>query len=244
MKNSVNKNKRLHRFQRPQPLIETNSTRDLINLTISYLLWKINITGGNFIKMEDNHNLIPFIKKRKNVDIAQVKLETILELDNMGQYLSICSDRIADASLIDGKDISIDFFNFPNLNLTEDGIMLCSEILLGYIKHDTLMNIWKYTKSENKIRELMNNQLSLLRRMTGKDLRNFIKNPEKFLQAIDTMDDDILKKIIEQCKAELESRNLFNRIKIWFINYSRELYVRVRYAELISALRESYKSVN
>lgn len=182
----------------------------------------------------NNYDLISFVRERKEVEPAKISLQKFLESVNMENYLKVCSNRITDAQLIDGEEVEIDFINFPNLSLTQIGIMTCLDILSGYIDEDEIKKILEALKNENETRELMNQQIRLLRAIKKADLINFIKKPEQFIGEKEIKN---LVDIQTLCREELKSRNLINRVKIFFKDHIMRLYVSIRYARLISLMK-------
>lgn len=179
-------------------------------------------------------DLITCIRERREIEPAKISLQKLLEQANMKNYLKICSNRIADARLIDGKEVEIDFANFPNLSLGQNGIINCIDILSGYIDKDKIKQISGELKRENEARELMNRQIRLLRLMKRGDLINFIKIPEKLIKEKEIKN---LPYIQILCREELKSRSLCNMIKIIFKNYTTRLYISIRCARLVSLIK-------
>lgn len=193
--------------------------------------------------MSDRYDIIPFIRDRKNVDPVSLSLKGILAINNMEQYLALCSDRIAAAGLIDGEDVDIDYVNFPNLILTEKGIMICRKILIGYTGEDKLFDLWDFVIDENAIRRSMNDQILCCRTLKSRHLRRFLRNPKKFLPDIDQRDKSIAEKLKLQFREELKSRSLINRARILAKKCIREIYFRIKYGWIISLMKESMKEV-
>lgn len=184
--------------------------------------------------MSSRHDIIPFIRNRSSVEPIKLSLSGILKINGMEQYLLLCSDRIASAELIDGEDVEIDFVNFPDLILSENGIFICRKILAGYTGEEGLINLWHWTIEENEIRRLMNQYLEILRGMERKELRKILRGAKPAIQ----VHEQIAEKVREQCREELKSRCLINRIRIFLMKYFLEIYIRIKYAGLISVLKE------
>lgn len=172
---------------------------------------------------------------------VKLSLRKMLAQVGMEQYLSLCSDRIASAMLIDWKDVEIDFLDFPSLIFTPDGLMICSEILEGYLGQDKFMSLWKMARAESDIVEGINIQLSSIRKLKSKVLMDFIKEPKKFIQPDNEMDDSVIEKMKDNFRAELKSRSMINRARILTKDTLMQIYIRVKHARLICVVDQSFK---
>lgn len=189
--------------------------------------------------INNGHSIIPFIRDRKNIKPVRLSLEKILDMNDMGQYLSLCSNRIAEAELIDSEDVEINFANFPDLIITEDGLLICYKILAGYIGEGKLDALWERTKKENEIRKIMNLRISNLKMIKSRDLRRFLRHPKKLMPDIDQMDEEIIGKLKMECREEIRSRCLINRARVFIKEHFKEICIQIKYAQIISVVRDS-----
>lgn len=98
-----------------------------------------------------------------------LNLKEAMSENNTESFLRLCSKRIIDANLVDGKMVLIDINHPDNLYITADGLLLCQEILEGYI-------------DEKNIRKYMEDMLSLRSVFRGiNDQANYLKRQSKTL---------------------------------------------------------------
>ena len=65
--------------------------------------------------------------------------------------MGICGARISDALLIDGEDVRIDFVNFPDMELTAVGVLICRDILGCYVSEEIIADALEaLTRSEER----------------------------------------------------------------------------------------------
>jgi len=90
-----------------------------------------------------NEKIMTAIKQRGDLCIPFLTVGKILETAGMGAWTGLCCDRIADAGLIDGTDVCINFLNIPDLEVTAEGLRKCREILECYAPQDILKDAHK-----------------------------------------------------------------------------------------------------
>lgn len=107
------------------------------------------------------------IRRRDPLGEPLIKLSSILKAGGVGAegYLGMCGDRIADAELIDGEDVRIDFMNFPNMDLTAAGVRICREILKCYVSEDIVADAHEALRLEKSERSHINLISQTLRQM-------------------------------------------------------------------------------
>lgn len=104
--------------------------------------------------MKNYEKVFHAIKTREPLETPFLSLRLILKTGGIeaAGYLGMCSDRIAEADLIDGEDVRIDFINFPDLLLSADGVRECRNILENYVSNDIIADAFKALCHEESIR--------------------------------------------------------------------------------------------
>lgn len=168
------------------------------------------------------------IRRREPLCEPFLKISKILETGGMGNYLSLCNDRIADAELIDGEDVRIDFMNFPDMELTAAGVRICRKILECYVSGDIIADAHEALCEEKSARAHINIISQMLRQTEMKELAKVLMKS-----------DDV--RIRRFVIAEICQRNIFARCfrKIRSAYYN--ILVRIKYRGLLSIIKNSAK---
>lgn len=169
---------------------------------------------------KEDEKILIAIKRREPIEEPFLKLSKILDIGKTGNYLSLCSDRIADAELIDGESVRIDFLNFHDLLLTAEGVRVCREILEGYVSDDILKDAYEALCEEAAVRESVNYIARLLREMKWSELFHTYKNSEERIRNL----------VVAEIRERLILFGCREKIHSLFYN----VFVRVKYHRLIS----------
>ena len=161
--------------------------------------------------MKSKDRMIRAIRNRKDSEPTLISLKKLLASGGMENYLSLCSDRIAEGEKIDGIDISINFANFPDILFTSDGFFNCRHILENYLPFDTLADAWQLLIKAERENSEINRMAADFRKMKLLDLiKYYIK-----WQSHETKDDsewEAKRLVCQWIAAELWSRSLFSGI--------------------------------
>lgn len=128
--------------------------------------------------MKSNEKIMTAIKRRESLCTPFLTVSKILETAGMGAWTGLCCDRIADAELIDGEDVRIDFLHIGDLELTAEGVRCCREILEHYISWDVLKKVHELLCLEESARYHINEVARILRGMGWRDLLNVLAKGE------------------------------------------------------------------
>ena len=197
-----------------------------------------------------NEDLVKHIKNRTNAKRKMISLESLLNAYGMGMYFVLCGDRIADAELIDGEHVQLNFINPPDLLFDSVGLMRCFDILSGYIDEDDLIRICRFERSNDKITECINKQLDVLRTSDIKSLLIFSFHISKIWKEAEHkgLSDNITKEQLDavhkMSRLELLSRNPFNKLRIFIIEKVTDVYVSIRYHDIFSLLRKCSRDIS
>lgn len=164
------------------------------------------------------------IRRREGLCEPFLRVGKILDVGGVGNYLSLCSNRIADAELIDGENVRIDFINFPDLELTAEGVRICRKILECYVSDDIIADAHEALCEETEARECANAISRLLKKMKLRELaRAYIKSGARIRRFVIT---EICQRLIlVRCARKM--RSLF---------YS--VFVRIKYRGLFKIIRQ------
>lgn len=197
--------------------------------------------------MEDidwNDILYKHIISRKDIPHRRISLRLMLRNSKTEEYIGICSDRIADDYLIDGEHIEIDFLDFPNLIFDCVGMMMCYEILSGYVSEEFLDFTWEYAHSTDHIIDGQNKQLALYRSCSIKNLLVmwlFAKKTLKKSGMINSYSDSVVKQISKSARLELFSRSIFHKMYLCISQKLIDLYFSVKYRSLVKIITNSFE---
>lgn len=105
--------------------------------------------------MKSKDRMIRAIRNRKDLEPVRISLKKLLEKGDMGNYLNLCSDRLAEELKIDGEDTQINFVDFPDILFTPDGFFDCRHVLENYLPFDMLSDTWQLLiEAEQENREI------------------------------------------------------------------------------------------
>lgn len=128
--------------------------------------------------MKSNEKIMTAIKQRGDLGDPLVRVGKILEAGGMENWTGLCCDRIAEAELIDGEDVRINFLNMPDLEVTAEGLRKCRKILECYASQDILKDAHKLLCLEESARYHINEVARILRGMGWRDLLNVLAKGE------------------------------------------------------------------
>ncbi|MDE7246706.1 MAG: hypothetical protein K2N43_02335 [Lachnospiraceae bacterium] len=166
--------------------------------------------------------VIASIRSREPIGEPFLRLSLILKTGGIETdgYLGMCGDRIADAELIDGEDVKIDFINFPDMELTAAGVRRCREILQNYVSEDIIADAHEALCKEKGIRASVNLISQTLRKMRLWGLvRAFIKSDAPIRRFV----------VTEICQRFILAK-CFRKIRSTYYN----ILVRIKYHDLLS----------
>lgn len=189
------------------------------------------------------NEMMMFVKNRRYMPEPVIDLKKYMIAAKMESYFKLCGDRIAQADLIDGAHISLDYDNPQNLFLDRTGLEMSKDIISGYVDQDTseMMEQYLFTLSE-QIR-CQNNALRVLRTMDKKALHNMCQNPEFEHKLRNTFGEEIqedsvnYKSTMKLIKMELQSRKPWNLLRLRIMSQLRKVCILIRYRNLIRIFR-------
>lgn len=155
------------------------------------------------------------IRNREPLCEPFLKLSLILKTGGIetAGYLGMCSDRIADAKLIDGEDVMIDFANFPDMELTAAGVRTCQEILRCFVSDEVIADAQEALSRERGTRARVNLISRTLRQMSLWGLvRAFVKSDAAIRRFIVT--EACQRLILVRCFRKMSSAYHSVRVRI------------------------------
>lgn len=177
---------------------------------------------------ETINELTIYIKSRHDMPEPKIDLAKMLTGNGMGEYVSVCADRIAGALFIDGNHIGI---NFPKAEIILDkiGLVKCRDILSGYVSKDVLD---EYEEAIFYLSEDIAEKNTLL-----KMLRNFTKK-----ELLNTIEEIVRNKDIDASHAtllreELKARKTVNKLANELKEKSTEVYVKAKYKDVFRLIK-------
>lgn len=193
--------------------------------------------------MKSKDRMIRAIRNRKDLEPVKISLKKLLEKGGMGNYLNLCSDRLAEELKIDGEDTQINFVDFPDILFTPDGFFDCRHVLENYLPFDMLADTWQLLiEAEQENREI-NRMAADFRKLKLRDLlKYYIK-----WQSQETKDDseqEAKQLVCQWIEWELWSRSLFSGIWRKAKEALTQLYVNVKYKRLFDIMRTAAGKYN
>lgn len=174
--------------------------------------------------MKNYEKVFHAIKTREPLEAPLLSLGVILKTGGIeaAGYLGMCSDRIAEADLIDGEDVRIDFMNFPDLLLSADGVRECRNILENYVSKDIIGDAFEALCHEESIRAEISILAARLRELgTVNLIKLYVKCGDKQIRqyvAAETYHRSFLSGIVRKL------RSLFYSGFVW-VKYHRLLFM-------------------
>lgn len=181
----------------------------------------------DLIMSKADKEILTAIRNRRDLERPMVSVRGLLKQVDRENYLDMCCSRLADSELLDGEDACIDFTDFPNIELSADGLQSCKSILECYISRDLLAQVYGFTCRTERMNCAINNYAEILRGMTAFQLLKAhlgMKPGEDAAVYI---------------RAELWSRFIFAAI-VRKVQYGcTKLYVHIKYHRIFRAARNA-----
>lgn len=181
--------------------------------------------------MKNYEKVFHAIKTREPLEAPFLSLGLILKTGGIeaAGYLGMCSDRIAEADLIDGEDVKIDFINFPDLLLSADGVRECRNILENYVSKDIISDAFEALCHEESIRAEISILAAKLRELGAVNLiKLYVKCGDK--------------QIRQYVMAEAYNRSFLSGIVRNLRSLFYSGFVRVKYHRVFSAVDTAIKN--
>lgn len=183
------------------------------------------------------------IRGRRDLEPVKISLRKLLASGGMENYLSLCSDRLAENEKIDGQDTQINFADFPDILFTSDGFFDCRHILENYLPFDTLADAWQLLIKAERENSEINRMAADFRKMKLLDLmKYYIK-----WQSHETKDDserEAKRLVCQWIAAEVWSRSFLSGIWRKIKEALVQLYVNVKYKKLFDIMQTVAEKYN
>ena len=192
----------------------------------------IEIIKTRRIRMTYYEKIVTAIKTREVLEMPLLSLGLILKTGGIeaAGYLGMCSDRLAEAELIDGEDVRIDFINFPDLLLSADGVRTCRGILENYVSDDIISDAFEALCHEESIRAEISMFSGTLRELGTAGLVKMYARCK----------DNQIRKLIA---AEAYHRSILSSIIRRLRSLFYDVLVHVKYHRLISVVDMAVKNI-
>lgn len=180
--------------------------------------------------------MVEHIRSREKFPTPQISVYDLLEHYDMGMYHAVCCNRIIDEWDIDERHIQINYLFPGDLILDYIGLMICDDILTGYISEDTFKGIIEYFRTTKSLANENNKMLELLQKISSKDLRSYMKEPKKFFG-------EQSERIIPMIKAELSARHIWNHVLCKVRKATYNIFVRIKYWRIFSLMKQCAREI-
>lgn len=171
------------------------------------------------------------ILSREPFPLPRISVYDILEHYGMETYHSICCDRIADEWDIDGEHIEINFILIGDLILDYIGIMICDDILAGYIGEDNVQQLVEFFREKTHSTKDRNKMLEIMKDVDIKELRRLVKCPEKYF-------DKLSEEMLYLMKSEIKARRIWNRAYRKIRKAVHNIYFQIKYWRIFSLMKQ------
>lgn len=177
--------------------------------------------------------MIEAIRSRGDMVPSLVSLKRLLEKGGMGHYLDLCADRLAENEMIDGKEVEINFADFPDILFTSEGIFDCRHVLENYLPMDMLMDAWQSLRDAERRDVEINGLAAGFREMK---LRELLK---RYRQQDLKKHQEAGRLVRRWIAEELWSRSFFSGVCRKVRKFLAGAYARAKYAWLFSIVRNA-----
>lgn len=179
-----------------------------------------------------NDRVLRAIKKREDLEAEKISVKKLLKIGGVENWTDLCCDRIAENELLDGDEASINFADFPDIELTSRGLLQCKEILLSYVTEDLLTDSYRLLCSYENLTQGANEYACMLREM--KNITLFKTYIELGKKKYADEDGRIRKYIL----TEAWSRSVFMQMGKKVYAGLIRLCTRIKYHKLIVAVKK------
>lgn len=180
--------------------------------------------------------IVVHIRSREKFPTPQISVYDLLEHYGMGMYHTVCCNHIVAEWDIDERHIQINYLFPGDLILDYIGLMICDEILTGYISEDTFKGIIEYFRTTKQLANENNKMIELLQKISSKDLRSYMKEPKKFFG-------EQSERIIPMIKAELSARHVWNHVFRKVRKATYNIFVRIKYWRIFSLMKQCAREI-
>lgn len=177
------------------------------------------------------------IRQREDLDKPTLSVQLILKTGGMEMYSNMCCDRISEEELIDGEDVQINFANFPDINLTADGILQCKEILESYVQDKVLSDAFSLVCEIEMMDREIHKMARIFRDMSYMELVKNYKEMDNY------PDDNTIKRIRKYISTEIWSRSIFMAIKRRITKFVSDIYLKIKYRGLFQYMKQAATGV-
>lgn len=181
--------------------------------------------------MEFAKEIALHIKSREPFAEPKISVYDILEHYDMTMYHNICCDRIVDQWQIDEEHIQINYLSFGDLILDYIGLMRCEDILTGYIPEKDFNQIEELFREKRYSVSDKNKMLDIMKDMDIKELKKYVKHPEKYF-------DKLSEEMQYMMKAEIRARWIWNRIFRKIKKSRRDIFIKIKYRRIFSLMKQ------
>ncbi len=175
--------------------------------------------------------MIQYIMDRRVLDVPQFSLRKILGGYDMAMYEDICIKRIAEEVGMDGVDVIYDFVD-GQVHLTHKGIKMCESVLSSYCNADQIAEILVCANDGEKYVINSNNMIWQLRHKSIGDLKELLAIAE------DAEYTEAQQKVRDWVKAEIKSRSVWNRLRLFLQKQCVKCVVQIRYYGLLRNIKQ------
>lgn len=147
------------------------------------------------------------IRKRTNIAEKLLSVDSLLKVNGMETYATLCKNRIKRSSHCNADDVLIDGTD-GEMYLTAIGIKNHMDILSGYVDEKSLQDLLAYMQCIDELKDAKNNLLEHLRTATKKELYTVLSELDQ--------EHDKYPEVKKWIKEELNARTLLGRIRAAF----------------------------
>lgn len=180
-------------------------------------------------------SIYKYIFKRKDMPEPLCSVGHMLNVYGYEKYVNSACSRIADADLLDGEHVQINFFEFPDILLDYRGVYECEDILLGYIDIKDLEIMEEIILSKHQLIRIQNITLEFLRNMPLFKILKMIKD------SINSDSKEVKEKrndVIKLSVSEILARSLINRISQKVLDLFWNIVCKIKYRNILSILQK------
>lgn len=186
------------------------------------------------MKEETKKELLQNLRNRTSVQEPMFDVYKILENSNLESWGKLCCNRIADALLVDGKHIELNWVSTPPRILLDCvGIIKSKDILKSYISVEAYNELEDFAWKMHDHASSKNYLLDGLRGYTSKELRGFLKKPKS------ESPENVLH--TELVRAELHSRRIYWRAYLRIREWTDDKLFYIKNYSIVHLIKETMK---
>lgn len=173
------------------------------------------------------------IRKRDDLEAERISVKKLLKRGIVEEWSYMCFERIlemGERGMLTGDEVAINFADFPDIELTSEGMMQAKEVLLSYVSEDLLKDAYILLCSYEDLTRGANEYARMFRDMKNVDLlKTYIElRNSKYGET---------RSVRRYILAEAWNRSALMALKRVISSKFAEIAVKFKYGEMIKEVK-------